>query len=234
MKNGTSAPMRAAMERDTSGGGCVPVRAQRPFSVAAASELPPPSPASAGIPFRMPDPDPRGKSRPFPEKGCRLVAAVGPVGGDARGVAFHDDPLRDLLDGHLVVKGYRRHDRADIVIPVGAPAEHLEGQVQLGGGEKGDRRAGIHRAPLETLSFSVFSMWHPTAVNGRGRKKRCGGASRRPRPAAGRLPFHLDVRQLLVILHQAAVIPLPEAVDLERLHHLHDGRGQRERNPDFM
>jgi hypothetical protein len=43
----------------------------------------------------------------------------------------------------------------------------------------------------------------------------------------GFLPFHLDVSHFLAMLCHAAVIRVLEVVDLERLHHLHDGRGQR-------
>ena len=52
-KNGTSAPTRIAIASNASGGGCFPVRAINPFSAAAASELPPPRPDSAGIVFRI-------------------------------------------------------------------------------------------------------------------------------------------------------------------------------------
>ena len=52
VKNGTSAPTAAARDRRVSGGGDFPVRAISPFSVAAASELPPPSPACSGMVLR--------------------------------------------------------------------------------------------------------------------------------------------------------------------------------------
>jgi len=52
-KNGTSAPTRAAISSNVPAGGCFPVRAISPFSVAAASELPPPNPDSVGIAFRI-------------------------------------------------------------------------------------------------------------------------------------------------------------------------------------
>ena len=49
----------------------------------------------------------------------------------------------------------------------------------------------------------------------------------RPSRVMGLLPFHIDVCHFPVVPDQAAVIRVPEAVDLERPHHLHHGRGQR-------
>ena len=47
------------------------------------------------------------------------------------------------------------------------------------------------------------------------------GDFRRPSRVMDILPFHLDVGHFLVVPDQAAVIRVPEAVDLERLHALH-------------
>jgi len=83
-KNGTSAPMRTAIASNASGGGCLPVKAINPFSAAAASELPPPSPDSAGIAFRIRIRTPAGVSAQARKRAAALwqlfAASVGTPG----------------------------------------------------------------------------------------------------------------------------------------------------------
>src|SRR5262249_55821436 len=59
---------------------------------------------------------------------------------------------RSRLDA--VGEGEREHPRAQLVVAVLAPAEHLEPEVDLGGRERADELRPIHRSCRSRLSIS--------------------------------------------------------------------------------
>ena len=92
---------------------------------------------------------PAASRRATAARNARFVASVGNAGG--RGAQL--ETLR-LLQHDPVGEVNRLHHRRDLVIAVGAPPQHLEREIDLGGGAEHEATA---RAPIPSTKHQTLA-----------------------------------------------------------------------------
>ena len=141
---GTSAPVSRAAARIAGSSRARPLRRARSRSAAAASAEPPPRPAATGrrfVRWKAPVRSP-GTRRASARAALRTRLSASPPAAFA-GRAGDGQAQRARLEAQIVAGAGEGDEAFEGVIAVGAAAEHVERQVDLGRGAGGERMHGL-------------------------------------------------------------------------------------------